>query len=214
MVLKDTKVRNAPVCFWLTFIPSCVWLFVMAYLLTLLLLVSLSYGAMADELEFHPCMQQPRAYNLTLGTSFLEVRNTTVFLYARNNYTDTVLRESYIALTFRGIQEWYTGPGHDCHEPSDPVPPLTVDGASTAYNAVLTEDMECNLRVVNGTLPNGRNISSLVTTVRHPSYPNFSVTFNITKSFGTYEQIYVGIGNPNTNFNDYIIQYKFVFFFP
>jgi hypothetical protein len=90
-----------------------------------------------------------------------------------------------------------------CDEPVDP----TDSGTYTIpYTALLVEDMECALGIYNDTLAGGRQIQSVVTFARHPSYPTLAIAFNITKASGTAQTIYPGV--QTTNYIPYVIQYR------
>lgn len=147
-------------------------------------------------------------FDLSMNASHIEVRNATIYLYPRNLHTGEILTASYISLEMRGIQEWYTPLPRVCHEPSEPFPPGSMDDPSTAMTLFMSGQMNCSTTKLNTTLPNGYTRAETITIrARHIDFPGFEITTNITKSYGTYEQRY--IGNPTTNFTDYYIRYLY-----
>ena len=143
-----------------------------------------------------------------MARSHIEVRNATIYLYARNTYTGEPLNTSYVSLELRGMQEWYTPLPRVCHEPSTPFSPGSVDSSSTAMRLFLAPGMNCSTTIHNATLPNGyTKAETIMTRSKHDSFPDFLITINVTKSYGTYEQRYIGIAS--TNYTDYYIRYLY-----
>ena len=150
----------------------------------------------------------PETKSLTLDYAHLEVHNFSAIMYPRNNYTGEVRRDAYASLALLSLQEWDTPYPNDCREPGHYTPPGQVNGTSLSGTLFLPQDLLCSLSEVNDTLFNTLEVQTLVLHFKHPSYPDFLGTLNLTRPSSAYDIVYPGTAD--TRFNDYVVSYMYV----
>lgn len=145
---------------------------------------------------------------MTLETGFLEVSNLTATIYPRNKYTGEVLRQNRAELTISGMQEWWSPVlSRECREPGHYTTPGEYDEESWAQTLFLRKDMLCSIDLVSDNFF-GTPTETIVQTIRHPSYPDFLATLNVSKSSIAFEKVFPG--EETTRFNDYVMQLMYV----
>lgn len=158
--------------------------------------------------QYYPCNAMPVFGSLTLESAYLEVRNLSTMMYPRNNYTGEIVRTSWASLQLAALQEWDTPYPEDCREPGHYTTPGIIDGTSLSDTLFLPQDLLCSLAQVNDTLFGTVGTESVVMRMKHPSYPDFQATLNLTRPSSAHEIIYPGTNN--THYNDYRISYMYV----
>lgn len=171
--------------------------------LALFAAMSLSQGQ-----NWYPCNAMPEYRSLTLEYGHLELHNLTTIMYPRNNYTGEVRRDAYASLELLALQEWNTPFPEDCREPGHYTTPGIVDGTSLSDTLFLPRDLLCNINLVNDTLFGIVEVQTIVMRFKHPTYPDFLGTLNLTQPSTAYDITYPGTAN--TRFNNYMVSYMYV----
>lgn len=129
---------------------------------------------------------------------------------------------NYANFSLLGMQEWYTYPEYlnevGCAEPESYQPPYSTMYygnssysylAAYSYNNLMLQDMECNVQVVNETIP---GTSIIVETIFVQARLNSTVTtyqVNISRTIGG-SHITSYPGNANTDGMTYYIRHLYV----